>query len=58
MSINNGLKAYVRYDGTGRIVPGGPIYSRTKPKNGDWVEVDSVDCCITTTTTSTTTIAP
>jgi len=58
MSINNGLKAYVRYDGTGRIVPGGPIYSRTKPKNGDWVEIDSVDCCTTTTTTSTTTVAP
>jgi hypothetical protein len=45
MSINNGLKAYVRYDGTGRIVPGGPIYSRTKPKNGDWVEIESLDCC-------------
>jgi hypothetical protein len=57
MSINNGLKAYVRYDGTGRIVPGGPIFSHTKPKNGDWVEIDSVDCC-TTTTTSTTTVAP
>ena len=55
MSINNGLKAYVRYDGTGRIVPGGPIFSHTKPKNGDWVEVDSLDCCITTTTTSTST---
>jgi hypothetical protein len=54
MSINNGLKAYVRYDGTGRIVPGGPIFSHTKPKNGDWVEIDSLDCCTSTTTSTST----
>ena len=54
MSINNGLKAYVRYDGTRRIVPGGPIFSHTKPKNGDWVEVDSLDCCTSTTTSTST----
>lgn len=36
------LTAYVRYDNTGRIVPGGPIITSVKPKVGDWVAVDEV----------------
>ena len=36
------LTAYVRYDNTGRIVPGGPIVTSVKPKVGDWVAVDDV----------------
>ncbi len=32
----NGNVAYVRYDSHGRIVPGGPILSRQRPKVGNW----------------------
>jgi hypothetical protein len=39
------LKAYVRYDGSGRIVPGSNILSRIKPKVGEWVEVTAYECC-------------
>lgn len=39
------LKAFVRYDGTNRIVPGGPILQRSKPKNGVWEEIGTNDCC-------------
>ena len=36
------LTAYVRYDNTGRIVPGGPIVTSVKPKVGDWATVNEV----------------
>jgi hypothetical protein len=52
------LKAWVRYDGKGRLVGGGPILQESKPKNGDWVEIPFYEyCCQTgpTTTTSTST---
>jgi hypothetical protein len=54
------LKAYVRYDGSGRVVAGSLILRRQKPKVGNWVEVPAYECCAptTTTTTSTTTAAP
>lgn len=42
MSGRNRNIAYVRYDNTGRIVPGGPIITSVKPKVGDWVAVDDV----------------
>ena len=45
MANNNKLKAYVRYDGTGRVLPGGPILQRFKPKVGNWVEIDANQCC-------------
>jgi hypothetical protein len=32
----NGNIAYVRYNSQGRIVPGGPILSRQRPKVGNW----------------------
>ena len=30
------LTAYIRYDSQGRIVPGGPIVTKTKPAVGNW----------------------
>lgn len=54
------LKAYVRYDGTGRVISGSLILQRFKPKVGNWQEIDAYECCnpTTTTTTSSTTAAP
>jgi hypothetical protein len=54
MANQSKLKAYVRYDGTGRVIAGGPILQRFKPKVGNWVEIDANECCQQTTTTSTT----
>ena len=51
---NNKLKAYVRYDGTGRVVAGSLILQRFKPKVGNWQEIDAYECCNPTTTTTTT----
>jgi hypothetical protein len=51
------LKAYVRFDGSGRIVPGSLILRRNKPKVGKWKEITAYECCNPTTTTSTTTTA-
>ena len=54
--MNNKLNAYVRFDGSGKIVPSSVILQRTKPKVGNWKQIDSSECCnYTTTTTSTTT---
>ena len=55
---NNKLKAFVRFDGSGRIIPGSLIVQSIKPKDGNWKEIDSKECCNYTTTTSTTTVAP
>lgn len=56
---NTQLKAYVRFDGTGRIVPSSLILQRSKPKVGNWQEIDATECCgyvpSTTTTTSSST---
>jgi hypothetical protein len=49
------LKAYVRYDGSGRVVAGSLILRRQKPKVGNWVEVPAYECCEPTTTTTTST---
>jgi len=49
------LKAYVRFDGTGRVVPGSLILRRQKPKVGKWVEIPAYECCNPTTTTTTST---
>jgi len=51
------LKAFVRFDGTGRIVPSSLILRRKMPKVGKWKEVQAYECC-NPTTTSTTTVAP
>ena len=55
---NNKLKAYIRYDGTGRVIAGSLILQRFKPKVGNWQEIDANECCNPTTTTTTTTEAP
>ena len=39
------LKAYARFDGTGRIIPGSLVLRRTKPKNGNWKEIQTYECC-------------
>jgi hypothetical protein len=49
MATNNKLKAYVRFDGTGRVVAGSLILQRFKPKVGNWQEIDAKECCNYTT---------
>lgn len=51
------LKAFVRFDGSGRIVAGSLILRRKKPKVGKWVEIPAYECCNPTTTTTTTVAA-
>ena len=60
MSNKRDLKAYVRFDGSGRIVAGSLILRRSKPKVGKWQEITAYECCnyVPTTTTTTTTVAP
>ena len=53
-NTNRPLKAFVRFDGTGRIVPSSLILRRKKPKVGKWVEIPAYECCNYTTTTTTT----
>ena len=48
------LKGYIRFDGSGRIVPGSLVLRRKKPKIGNWLEVPAYECCNPTTTTTTT----
>lgn len=55
---NRPLKAYVRFDGTGRVVSSSLILRRKMPKVGKWVEIPAYECCNPTTTTTTTTAAP
>ena len=48
------LKAFVRFDGTGRVIAGSLILQANKPKVGNWQEIDAYECCNPTTTTTTT----
>jgi hypothetical protein len=48
------LKAYVRFDGSGRIVAGSLVLRKNKPKVGKWKEIPAYECCNPTTTTTTT----
>jgi len=54
MGNNSKLKAYVRYDGSGRVIAGSLILQRFKPKVGNWVEIDANECCNPTSTSTTT----
>lgn len=47
------LKAYVRYDGSGRVVAGSLILRRSKPKVGKWKEIQGYQCCTDHTLTTT-----
>jgi hypothetical protein len=52
------LKAFIRYDGQGRLVPNSLILRKSMPKVGKWLEVLTNRCCnLSTTTTTSTTIA-
>lgn len=54
------LKAFARFDGTGRIIAGSLVLRQKMPKNGNWQEVNAYECCnptTSTTTTTTTTVA-
>lgn len=42
---NKRLKAFVRYDGTGRVVPSSLILQRFKPAVGNYKEIDAYECC-------------
>lgn len=53
-SLDRKLKAYVRFDGQGRVVAGSMILRRKMPKVGKWMEVPTYECCNPTTTTTTT----
>ena len=51
------LNAYVRYDGSGRVVAGSLVLRRKMPKVGNWKELPqdiAYECCYPTTTTTTT----
>lgn len=47
MSTNTNLKAYVKYDKQGYLVPGGLSVNRKKPAIGDWEEIPYTECCST-----------
>ena len=47
------LKAFVRYDGSGRLIAGSLVLRKKMPKVGKWQEVPAYECCNTTTTTTT-----
>lgn len=42
--MNKDLKAFVRFDGQNKIVPGTLVVQSTKPKVGKWEEISAV-CC-------------
>jgi hypothetical protein len=55
MALQNKLKAFVRFDGSGRVIPSSLILQKSKPKVGDWKEINATQCCNDTPTTTTTT---
>ena len=59
-TTNRNLKAYVRYDGSGRVVAGSLVLRKNKPKVGRWKEIQAYECCnyVPTTTTTTTSGEP
>ena len=42
---NNKLKAFVRFDGSGRIIPSSLIVQAFKPAVGNWQETPAHECC-------------
>lgn len=59
MALQNKLKAFVRFDGSGRVIPSSLILQKSKPKVGNWKEINATQCCnsVPGTTTTTTTVA-
>jgi hypothetical protein len=58
MAKRKDLKAFVRIDGSGRVVAGSLILRVNKPKVGNWRQIAAHECCDPFFTTTTTTIAP
>jgi Leucine-rich repeat (LRR) protein len=42
---NNKLKAFVRFDGSGRVISSSLIVQAFKPKVGNWKEISAKECC-------------
>lgn len=53
MALQNKLKAFVRFDGSGRVIPSSLILQKSKPKVGNWKEINATECCNGTPTTTT-----
>ena len=49
------LKAFVRYDGSGRVVASSLILRKNKPRVGRWFEIPTYECCNGSGSTTTTT---
>ena len=49
-----GLKQFIRLDGSGRVVGGSNVWRKNKPRNGNWVQILGYECCDLTLTTTTT----
>lgn len=45
MAIQRNLKAFVRFDGSGRVVAGSLVLRKQKPKVGRWYEIPAYECC-------------
>lgn len=58
MALQNKLKAFVRFDGSGRVIPSSLILQKSKPKVGNWKEINATECCNSTTTTTTVDLRP
>ena len=52
MSSRRNLKAFIRVDQSGRVVPGSSVLRMKIPKNGKWKEIEAYECCNVTTTTA------
>ena len=57
MALQNKLKAFVRFDGSGRVIPSSLILQKSKPKVGNWKQINATQCCDAAPTTTTTTTA-
>jgi hypothetical protein len=57
MANKQDLKGFLRYDASGRVIPGSLVLRKKKPKFGKYFEVpaDEVYQCCTETSTTTTT---
>lgn len=44
-TIYKKLKAFVRFDGSGRVVAGSLILRKKQPKVGRWQEISAYECC-------------
>jgi hypothetical protein len=45
MATNKKLRAFARFDGSGRVIPGSMVMRKRKPKVGRWQEITAYECC-------------